>query len=290
MPKTTVIIPSRNEQYTTKTVEDIFAKARGDIEVIVCLEGWWPAEWDKVADKYPGKLITIHHGQPHGMRSSINQAAAIASGDFLMKTDAHCLFSKGFDEVLKRDCPSKTVMVPRRYRLDPEKWAIIKDGRPPVDYEYLTSPSTPGGGLKGRVWEQKAVERKDVPIDSLWLFQGSCWWMPRSYFYELDLMDEENYGSFFKEALEISLKAWLSGGQVLVNKNVWYAHLHKQKRGYSMPSDEERKAHEFSSLWLTDGTGWGKQTLPFHSLIEKFNPPDWPTEYYYWQLAKTIIE
>ena len=276
MQKVSVIIPSRNEQYLTKTVHDLFAKKHGDIEVIAVIDGGdWPPEWDKTADKYPGKLITIHHGQSWGMRASINQAAAIASGDFLMKTDAHCLFAKGFDEVLKADCGAKTIMVPRRYRLDPEKWEIIKDGRPPVDYEYLTPPDSNGGGLKGKIWEERAKERKDVLRDDLFLFQGSCWFMPRNYFYELDLMDEENYGTFWKEALELSCKAWLSGGKVLVNKATFYAHTHKAKRGYSMPSDEERKAHEFSKRWINDSTGWKKQIYPFSFLLKKFSPPGW---------------
>lgn len=279
MPRVSVIIPARNEPYLTKTVDDVFSKARGDIEVIVALEGYWPDEWDKTADKYPNRLITIHHGQPHGMRSSVNQAAAIARGDYLMKSDGHCMFSEGFDVTLQRDCSSKTVMVPRRYRLDPEKWEVIKDGRLPVDYEYLTPPDGNGGGLKGRVWDQRAKDRAEVQVDDLWLFQGSCWFAPRSYFYDLDLMDEANYGTFWKEALEISCKAWLSGGQVLVNKNVWYAHFHKRTRGYSMVSEDQLKAHEFSRKWLDNSTGWGKQIRPFSFLLDKFGPvPEWPVQ------------
>lgn len=247
----------------------------------VILEGYYPPEWDKTTDKYPGRLVTIHHGQPHGMRSSINQAANIAYDcDYLLKCDAHVMFSEGFDEALIRDCPSKTVMVPRRFRLDPEKWETIKDGRLPVDYEYLTPPDGNGGGLKGKVWERRARERQHLPVDELWLFQGSCWFMPRSYFYELDLMDEANYGTFFKEALEISLKAWLSGGKVLVNKTVSYSHLHKQRRGYAMPSDEEKKAQAYCMKWLTDDTGWAKTVRPFWTLIQQFNPPGWPEDYY----------
>lgn len=201
--------------------------------------------------------------------------AAIASGDYLCKLDAHVMLSPQFDEILKRDCPSKTVMVPRRYRLDPEKWEIINDGRLPVDYEYLTPPDNNGGGLKGRVWEQRARDLKDELISPVMLTQGSAWFMPRAYFYELDLMDEENYGTFWKEMLEVSLKAWLSGGQVLTHKGVSYGHWHKKTRGYSMLSEDQVKAHEFSKKWLTNETGWKKQTLPFASLLERFNPPGW---------------
>ena len=40
--------------------------------------------------------------------------AAIATGDFLMKCDAHCMFQEGYDEILKADCPDDGVLVPRR--------------------------------------------------------------------------------------------------------------------------------------------------------------------------------
>lgn len=278
--KTTVIIPARNEPYLARTVVDLMEKAKGEIQIIVCLEGFWPDNWAAIADKYPGQIITIHHGQPHGMRASINQAAAIADGDFLMKTDAHCMFAEGFDEVLKADCDNRTIAVPRRYRLDALNWKVIEDGRPPVDYEYLTPPDDNGGGLKGKRWEERGKERADILVDDLFLFQGSCWFMHKEYFRFLDLMDEENYGTFWKEALELSLKSWLSGGRVIVNKGTFYAHLHKSKRGYSMPSEEEKKAHEFSMKWLTDETGWKKQTRPFWTLIQQFNPPGWPEDYY----------
>jgi len=206
--------------------------------------------------------------------------SSIASGDFLCKLDAHVMVSPQFDDTLKRDCPSRTVMVPRRYRLDPEKWAIIEDGRPPVDYEYLSAPDGNGGGLKGRVWEQRAKDLQHDTISPTMLAQGSAWFMPRAYFYELDLMDEANYGSFWKEMLEVALKAWLSGGQVLTHKGCFYSHWHKPKRGYSMPSEEEQKAQAFSRKWLTDETGWAKQTRSFRSLIQQFQPPGWPAEYY----------
>lgn len=281
MPRVGIIIPARNEPYLTKTVHDVFAKARGDIRVFAVLEGYYPDGWKETSEMYPGRLISIHHGQPHGMRSSINQVANVAIDcDYLMKTDAHCMFSHGFDVMLSSDCPSKSVMVPRRFRLDPEKWVRIEDSRPPVDYEYIAYPNGGDGGMKGRVWEQRARDRAGIVIDDLMCAQGSCWFMPRSYFYDLDLMDQDNYGSFWKEMLEISLKAWLSGGQMLVNKSCWYAHWHKPKRGYSMDDADLKKAVEYSNKWLTDSTGWKKQIRPIWTLIQQFQPPGWPEDYY----------
>ena len=65
MPKTSVLIPARNEPYLVKTIEDVFQKAAGEIEVIAVLESYWPEGWQALAKKYTGRLHTVHHGQDH---------------------------------------------------------------------------------------------------------------------------------------------------------------------------------------------------------------------------------
>ena len=67
----------------------------------------------------------------------------------------------------------REVLIPRRLRLDAEWWEALNDGRPPVDYEYLTPPNDENGGLKGKIWEERAKERADVLVDDVPLFQGS---------------------------------------------------------------------------------------------------------------------
>ena len=41
-PLVSIIIPSRNEPFLQHTIDDILAKAAGEIEVIVVLDGYWP--------------------------------------------------------------------------------------------------------------------------------------------------------------------------------------------------------------------------------------------------------
>ena len=94
-----IIIPSRNEKYLGKTIEDLLTKAVGEIEIIAVLDGYWPEP--KIPDN--DRLILIHRGSPQGMRPAINAATAIARGRYLMKCDAHCLFAPGFDQALKDD-------------------------------------------------------------------------------------------------------------------------------------------------------------------------------------------
>lgn len=269
MPETSIIIPSRNEQFMPRTVADILAKAAGDIEIIVVLDGYWSAE------PIPNdpRVIVLHRSQPMGMRAAINGAAAIAKGKYLMKTDGHCMFAPGFDQVLKADCEDNWLAIPRRYSLDAELWECKP--KAPIDYHYLDCPFTNKDGFQfhGVPWAEKGRERADVLIDDLMSWQGSMWFMHAEHFHKrLHGMSEIGYGTFSQEPQEIGNKTWLGGGRIVVNKNTWYAHLHKGKqygRGYHIGRTEIAEGHEYSArYWMHQNIEW---------LIEKFWPvPTWP--------------
>jgi glycosyltransferase involved in cell wall biosynthesis len=278
MDKVSIIIPARNEKYLQKTVNDILAKARGDIEVIAVLDNYWPNP-PLPDDK---RLIILHNGYARGMRGAINGGAAIAKGKYLLKCDAHCMFDEGFDIKLIEDIEPDWVVVPRRKRLNAETWSL-ETGKSDVDYEYLSYPGNRGNwseGLHGRIWAERAIRRAELVLDENMSAQGSCWIMEKDLYEKLELEDEQNYGTFNHEFQEIGLKAWLSGGAVMTNKKTWYAHLHKNKanggRGYHLPAEELEKGTAYTNKWLTD-SAWDKQTKPFSWLIEKFWPvPTWP--------------
>ncbi len=264
-----ILIPARNEVFLQKTVADLLNKAKGNIEIIVVLDGYWP----NPPLKDDLRLRIIHRGKAFGMRAAINAAAAVAKGKYLLKTDAHCMFGEGFDRILAQECQKNWVVVPRRYALDPERWEVIENPKYPIDYMYLSRD------LHGEVWNQKNKDEnlKERLIDETMSNQGSVWFMARDYFYELELMDEETYGTFWNEFQEIGLKCWLSGGKVIVNKKTWYAHWHKTSdygRGYSLSSNERTKALAAVEKWKSKG--WHKQTLPLSWLIKHFWPvPTW---------------
>lgn len=276
---TSIIIPSRNEPYLHKTVNDLLGKAKHQIEIIVVLDGYWPDAKEISTDP---RVHYIHFSKPRGMRNAINSAVAVSKGEWILKVDAHCMFDEHYDEKLIQNCRDNWVVIPRRKRLDPENWELTEMNKPDIDYMYLAHPDDPtvwgGRGLQGKEWREMNLNTNAFPkIDDLMTFQGSCWFMKKSYYEFLELMDEENYGEFAKEAQEIGLKAWLSGGRVLVNKLTWYAHWHKPKshgRGYSLSGEQFDKGTAYTNLWLED-KAWHKQTLPFKTLIEKFNPPGW---------------
>lgn len=282
MSKLSVLIPSRNEQFLPQTIDDIMTKATGDIECIVVLEGYWPSPPLK---EYPN-LITIHRSTPKGMRAAINAAASIARGKYLMKCDAHCMFDYGFDEVLKADCEDNWIVIPSRYSLDAENWAILDTGKSRVDYHYLCYPydkKDTDPGMHGVVWNDRARERKDNPdydIDDEMSFQGSCWFMSAHHFHNnLGGMSEEGYGTFIQEPQEIGLKTWLGEGRIVVNKRTFYAHLHKGKtygRGYPVSGSELRRGSAYSTdFWMNNRWTGRKRDIAW--LVEKFWPvPTWP--------------
>jgi hypothetical protein len=158
------------------------------------------------------------------------------------------MVDQGFDLKLINGCGDDWVVIPRRRRLDPETWALIEDGRPPVDYMYVEypylKPFDKTQGLHGAEWKRSG--RENVMVDDTPTMQGSCYFMKKSYWEELfpNGLDDENYGTFTQEAQEISNRAWLSGGRVVVNKNTWYAHFHKGKKGKGYGfSREQYKKH-----------------------------------------------
>jgi glycosyltransferase involved in cell wall biosynthesis len=277
--KTSVIIPSRGERFMPQTVNDIFAKAAGEIEVIVILDGYWPAV---MPAEHPN-LHYIHFTDPRGMRNAINSGAAVASADVLLKCDAHCMFAPAFDEVIGNDLGDNQIMIPRRKRLDAEAWQIQDVGKPDIDAHYMSSPLTnpDGFSMHGCIWPEWDRRRLDVLIDETPSFQGSFWSMRRRHWDRLGGMSEEGYGTFTQEPTEIGMKTWLGGGQVLVNKKTWYAHLHKGKkfgRGYHQDKGEILRGHEYSArYWMNDK--WTGAIYPFEWFVDKWPMPTWTQDW-----------
>ena len=170
--KTSIIIPSCNEQYLQRTIDCINKAAKGDIEIIVYLDIYWPDPPLKKDDR----VTIIHSHKKVGMRPGIKAAMRIANGRYIMKCDAHCSFDEGFDVKLKADYQEGDLVVPTRYNIDHETW---EKGRGPYDYLFLTYPlehdEKYGVGFHGKKWRgphgnsgsfwHLEKERKDIEDD-----------------------------------------------------------------------------------------------------------------------------
>lgn len=276
MGKVSIIIPSRNEQFLGKTVNDLLEKG-GDVEVIAVLDGYWP-DPPLVSDK---RLVVLHKGKSQGMRRAINDAEQVATGEWLMKVDAHCMFAEGYDEALKADCADNWIVIPRRYSLDAEAWAC-KDKKP-VDSMYYFYPfEHPHDlGLHGRPWYERGVQRQEFLIDEDLTFQGSCWFMRRKFWQLVGPLQEEGYETFMGEPQEIGFRAQLGPweGKVMRNKKTWYAHLHKGNeygRGYFFSKTERYRGNKYSfeTWWFNR---WEGRKHDIEWLIDQWWPlPTWP--------------
>lgn len=292
MAKTSIIIPANGERFLGETITDLLAKATGDIEILAMLDGNWP---EPPIPEHP-KVIFTHFGVTRGMRACINAGARLAKGDYLMKIDAHCSITQGYDEILQAICPDNAIVIPRRGSLEPygQPWGQVKpNGKPPVDAHFLSYPfevGRAGVGLHGQVWNERARDRADFDFDEEMSSQGSCWYMRKSHWARLGEMDEvkatpygNGYGNFVQEMQELGNKTWLGGGSMHVNKNVQYLHWHKGKegRGYFIDKRQMSRGNIFCTrYWMNDG--WRKErpdTKPLRWLIEHFWPvPGWPKD------------
>lgn len=298
MSMLSMIIPSRNCKYVSRTVDDIFENATGEIEVIVLLDGYWPAPEIK---SYPN-LTIVHKAQVTGMRKSVNMGVRLAKGKWIAKCDDHCMFGKGFDEILQKDMQDDWLVNPSRYSMDAEKW---ERGRGPVEYLFLTYPYTKdnmyGNGLHGRKWigengfgknmgysEFYWMEdhHRDEPISDMMTFQGSFWMMGREKYLSIGGLDEKHCDLMENEPQELGFKVWLSGGRCIVNKNTWSAHMHKNEReldnnsrSWKLSWKAMRETGRYQTYyWMNDQ--WPLATRNMEWYVNHFWPiPSWPANW-----------
>jgi glycosyltransferase involved in cell wall biosynthesis len=271
-----IIIPSRNERFLQQTIKDVLRNVTGEIELFAMLNDHTEplVEIDDERVKY--RRLKSENGETL-KRQCINQAVEEANGKYIMWLDAHCLIAKGMDEQLIKDHHDDWVQIPRRNRLDAEKWCLQTqvDKRPPIDYEYTMFPlKFDPHGLHGFKWDERTLTKWDIPIDETMHFQGSCVFMTKEYFKYLGLMQIEGYSGWGQEAEEVSFKVRRAGGKVITNKNTYYAHLHKGPkygRMYYMSRESMRACNRFSyQHWVHDNKDL------FIKYIEQFYPlPGW---------------
>jgi len=242
-----IIIPSFKEPYLNKTIDNLLANATGEIEIIAVFDGYWPPTM-----KEDPRVHIIHFGQNKGLRAAINAGIALAKGEYLMKIDAHCTVGKGFDQILTKDLKDNWVVVPRRYKLDVEKWEVMPDQY--VDYDKLIIMES-RHKFHAQEWISRRKERKGKMVDETMSFQGSCWVMTRKHWDSvIKELQEAGYGRFVQEAVEIGMKTFQSGGKLMVNKNTWYAHKDRKfKRTHNITREEADAGDTYSlGLWMNE--------------------------------------
>src|SRR3990167_5239040 len=95
-----ILIPSRSEPYLQKTIEDIKEHAETNPEIL----------WEEDTNM--------------GQRALTNKLARMAKGEYLMKIDAHCSFSQGFDRIMLEDMNENDLLAIDLRDLDVDTWQM----------------------------------------------------------------------------------------------------------------------------------------------------------------------
>jgi len=273
-----VIIPAKNENYLEQTLRNVLANAEGEIEIIVILDEWVP---EPKIDMNDDRVIFMYYPNGIGQRQGINAGAKIAKGKYIMKLDAHCAVDKGFDVKLAEDCEYDWTVIPRMYNLNIKTFEPKFHKR--TDYMYISSMS---GEKPFRAQYYGSKQKKnDIMLDDTMCCMGPCFFMHKDRFWELGGCDE-GHGGWGQQGVEVSCKAWLSGGALKVNKKTWFAHwfrggsynkVYSPGFPYKMSGNLQKKARQYSQdLWLNNK--WDKQVRDFEWMVKKFNPPTWNTD------------
>jgi len=239
-----VIIPDYHDPLLIKTIDSALQNSEGEIEVIAVLDGYWP-DFELRIDP---RVRYVHLGKNRGMRGAINAGVLVSKGEFIMRSDEHCIFGKGFDRIMTESCEPNWIMTARRYFLDPDKWEVMD--LPYVDYEKLVIQE--GKKFAGQRWNSRTEERKGIMVDETMAMQGSMWLMPHKWWDEvIGELQTEGYGPLYQDSHEMVFKTWQKGGKLMLNKNTWFAHKHRSfSRTHNYGTAEATPGWKYSlDLW-----------------------------------------
>ncbi len=131
-----ILIPARNEfiydiDLLHHTVVSVLENTSKRCEIVVVLDGYQPPT------KLPSssRLTVIHHNKSIGQRAATNEAAQVATGEWVCKLDAHCAVDKDFDVKLLEGMEDDWTVVAGQYNLQVFQWKCkacgwVKDQSP----------------------------------------------------------------------------------------------------------------------------------------------------------------
>jgi len=268
--RVSVIIPGRCEQYFQPTIDSALERATGDVEIIAIVDEQQPPTGPIEVKDDRVKLIVLEKAA--GQRGAYNLGVRKSTGQYVMKIDAHCLLSPGYDEALKAHCPPCTTVLPEMRRLNPHEWKVKPRGN--TRFMYF------GLDLYCHFWrDYRKRPEAQVEYPEVMTGQGSCWFTTREWNDYIGLLDE-GVGSWGNVGIEVSLRTWLCGGTQIVNPHVWQAHYFRKDEGgfpYSLTGRDVARAHNYTrEHYYFNDNAFEHQERPFSWLIEKFAPvPGW---------------
>ena len=264
-----VLLPSCNEEnnYLKQTIVSLLKNAKEDIEILVGLDG---GNEESVTDS---RVITEKFPERIGKRKVLNRLAKIAKGNKFFILDSHCGITPGWDKVLKRYHPHNSLL---QCTLDGMR-TIEKDGTPcwrgkgnRYDFCSLTSD------LKDKWWLGYHTRLpKNWKVTETMGITGCGLLLDRELFNHLGGYIEE-FGQYRgAEGPEWACKVWLSGGRVLLIRDVTVSHVFKKNTPYkySVASLRESYAKIKACFYGMKGPN---QIFPPQFIADRFAPvPYW---------------
>ena len=199
-----VIIPAYNEQkYLNQTIDNFYRMAKGEIEIIVILNGY---EQD-----VPDYVKVIRFDENKGERVAMNAAAKIATGKYLMRIDAHCdIHPKGWDLLMCEAMKPRNIVVPVLTALD-TNWKQLSGW-----YGFCN--------LLPTMEEKWANRKKFGTIEKNMTFTGCGFMISKAFYMEFGGADE-SLPPMGAIGPEFSLRAWLEGDGVFTRTDVLVGHI-----------------------------------------------------------------
>lgn len=203
-----ILIPTKNEPYLQRTIEDLKENAVGEIEILT------------------------EEDEGLGQRALTNKLARKAKGEWIMKTDAHCSFGYGFDQKILKDMDERTIMAPYMMVLDAENWTV-KPEKKSSQFEFGTD------------FVMQYAEEQPYILSENMCLQGSCWVVSRETYFKWNVCDE-TLGSWGGQGVELGITAYLNGGRCMTTKETYYAHLFRHTKE-DFPYDRGENPGKFAT-------------------------------------------
>lgn len=255
--KTSVLIASINDPYLKRTVDEIRKTADGEVEFIVINDG----------GEYPSSLqdvIILNHTETLGRRVSFNEAARVASGDYLLITDPHCSMSAHWDTKMAESCGDKNLVFSVLWDIDPHTWER-KGGA----YLHVSMNKQ----YTEKWWPKKRLEECQIEEESM-CFTGCGWMIKKDRYWEVGGYDEA-LGKYGWDGPEWSCKIWMNDdpGKVILRTDVVCGHIFGTNLKSKLYRTEMIPQAQYLEYMKKK---WGTKTS---SLVEYFAPvPDWHTK------------
>jgi hypothetical protein len=295
------VIPARNEEFLGRTIQDLLEHTGEQSEILVGLDGYWPAQ--PIQDHPRVKIF--HVSESIGQRAMQNQLVRLSKAEFVAKIDAHCAVDQDFDlkmfkffDKVGKDVVAAPIMKNlhcfnwlcknghRRYQSpsglckdcgEPTEKEIVwisKTNPQSTSYCFDTEPHFQYNKEYTRRPEYTEMKEKFGYTESMSL-QGSFFMASRHNYWKYELCDERA-GSWGNQGLEVACAAWLSGLRILICHDTWQSHMFRTQGGdfgfpYKIRDKDVHKTKDYikEKYW---GKKHPKQIHSVRWLVEKFMP------------------